>query len=75
MERIRKQKQRDHIRMTQQSQYKGIEGYSCAGIEQDVHHVSRKKIVQDPYNLPRKNISPGSVERFEDRSASEILAR
>ena len=61
VDRIRKAKQRDHLRMTQQSPYKGIDGYSCAGIEQDVHYVSRKKMVQDPYNLPRKNVSPGSV--------------
>ena len=59
--------------MSQHSPYKGIDGYNCAGIEKDVHHVSRKKIVQDPYNLPKKNVSPGSVERFENPSASVII--
>ena len=75
VERIRKSQARDQLRMTQQSAYTGIDGYNCPNIENSVYKISRRKIVQDPYNLPKKNVSPGQVVNFADRTADEILNR
>ena len=37
--------------------------------------MSRRKIVQDPYNLPKKNKAPGQVAEFADRTVEDILDR
>ena len=75
VDRVRKAHEREHLRMTQQSAYTGIDGYSCAGIDSSVYKISRRKIVQDPYHRPKKNESPGQVANFADRTADDILAR
>ena len=75
VERIRKAQARDQLRMTQQSAYTGIDGYSCSNIESSVYKISRRKIIQDPYNLPKRNVSPGQVAEFADRTAEDILSR
>ena len=52
-ERFRKTQQRDQMRMTQQSAYTGISGYSCKEIDKTAFRISRKKLILDPYDMPR----------------------
>ena len=61
--------------MTQQSAYTGISGYSCKEIDKTAYRISRKKLILDPYDMPKKKQHPGQVVNFDDRTADDILSR
>ena len=58
-EKFRKSQQREQMRMTQQSAYTGITGYSCKEIDSTAFKISRKKLILDPYDMPKKKQHPG----------------